>query len=65
MYLRSLSLLAAFLGALAPLRAAETMLVAQPDYVLQPYDMIRVVVFQEPDLGQEVRHRPTQPSRCP
>jgi polysaccharide export outer membrane protein len=30
----------------------------QPDYVLQPYDLIRVVVFQEPDLGREVRLSP-------
>ncbi|HEY1791847.1 MAG TPA: polysaccharide biosynthesis/export family protein [Opitutaceae bacterium] len=27
----------------------------QPDYVLQPYDLIGVVVFQEPDLARDVR----------
>ena len=26
-----------------------------PDYVLQPFDMIQVVVFQEPDLERQVR----------
>jgi len=28
---------------------------AQADYLLQPYDLIEVVVFQEPDLAREVR----------
>ena len=28
---------------------------ALPDYVLQPFDMIQVVVFQEPDLERQVR----------
>jgi polysaccharide export outer membrane protein len=27
----------------------------QADYVLQPYDLIQVVVFQEPDLARDVR----------
>lgn len=27
----------------------------QADYLLQPYDLIQVVVFQEPDLAREVR----------
>jgi polysaccharide export outer membrane protein len=27
----------------------------QPDYVLQPFDMIQIVVFQEPDLERQVR----------
>ena len=26
-----------------------------PDYVLQPFDLIQVVVFQEPDLERQVR----------
>jgi polysaccharide biosynthesis/export protein len=29
--------------------------VGQADYILQPYDLIEVVVFQEPDLEREVR----------
>lgn len=55
---RKTALVAAFLVVLLHLDAAETTPVAQPDYVLQPYDMIRVVVFQEPDLGREVRLSP-------
>jgi polysaccharide biosynthesis/export protein len=40
------------------LGAADTTPAAQPDYVLQPYDLVRVVVFQEPDLEREVRLSP-------
>jgi polysaccharide biosynthesis/export protein len=58
MYFRKTALLAVFLGAIARLGAADTTPTAQPDYVLQPYDIIRVVVFQEPDLGREVRLSP-------
>ncbi|HRG54582.1 MAG: polysaccharide biosynthesis/export family protein [Opitutaceae bacterium] len=56
--LRLLSLV--FLGLFGSLQAAEP---AQPsagtaeatDYVLQPSDLIRVLIFQEPDLLREVR----------
>ena len=27
----------------------------QADYILQPYDLVQIVVFQEPDLGRDVR----------
>jgi polysaccharide export outer membrane protein len=40
------------------LYAADTTPASQPDYVLQPYDLIKVVVFQEPDLEREVRLSP-------
>jgi polysaccharide export outer membrane protein len=42
----------------APLPAAETVPAFQPDYILQPYDLVRVVIFQEPDLEREVRLSP-------
>jgi polysaccharide biosynthesis/export protein len=58
MYLRKTALLAVFLQVLGGLKAADTTLSLQPDYVLQPYDLVRVVVFQEPDLGREVRLSP-------
>lgn len=29
--------------------------ISQADYVLQPYDLVHVVVFQEPDLERQVR----------
>ena len=45
-----LCIVALFFGAVAPLRAA-----APSDYVLQPSDLLRIVVFQEPDLFREVR----------
>lgn len=57
---RSLRLLPLLvLGFLAPLSAAETP-PAPPaaeatDYVLQPSDLIRVLIFQQPDLLREVR----------
>src|SRR5258708_6543587 len=56
--IRLLPLLALLLGALpaveppAPAPAASG---APTDYVLQPSDLIRVLIFQEPDLLREVR----------
>jgi len=44
-----------------PIPAADSLQVApvgastQADYVLQPFDLIQVVVFQEPDLERQVR----------
>jgi polysaccharide export outer membrane protein len=52
---------AAFLGltiCLGGLRAADTRTVAAPaqaEYVVQPLDVLKVVVFQEEDLEREVR----------
>lgn len=47
------------LGLLAPLSGAEAPPVPPAaeatDYVLQPSDLIRVLIFQEPDLLREVR----------
>jgi polysaccharide export outer membrane protein len=45
------------LGLLVPLQAAELVLPpAEPtDYVMQPSDLIRVLIFQQPDLLREVR----------
>jgi polysaccharide export outer membrane protein len=57
---RSLRLLPLLLlGLLAPMSGAETP-PAPPaaeatDYVMQPSDLIRVLIFQEPDLLREVR----------
>jgi polysaccharide export outer membrane protein len=34
---------------------ADSSAISQLDYVLQPYDLIHVVVFQEPDLERRVR----------
>jgi polysaccharide biosynthesis/export protein len=36
-------------------RAAEPERGASSDYVLQPLDLLKIVVFQEPDLDREVR----------
>lgn len=36
-------------------RSAEGAETVSPDYVLQPSDLIRILVFQEPDLSREVR----------
>jgi polysaccharide biosynthesis/export protein len=59
MYLRTTVSAAILLLAPCGLRAADNSAVpSQPDYVLQPYDMIKVVVFQEPDLEREVRLSP-------
>lgn len=58
MYFRRTALTAVILAGIGHLVAADTTPMAQPDYVLQPYDMVRVVVFQEPDLGREVRLSP-------
>src|SRR4051812_4844528 len=47
------------LGLFGPARSADEAKPAAPadatDYVLQPSDLIRVMVFQEPDLLREVR----------
>jgi len=55
--LRLLPLLA--LGLLAPLSGAEAPAAAPvaeaTDYVMQPSDLIRVLIFQQPDLLREVR----------
>jgi polysaccharide biosynthesis/export protein len=50
-------LLAAFLLATcgAAVRAVEESPSAPSDYVLQPLDLLKVVIFQEPDLDREVR----------
>ena len=58
MYLHKTALAMVALGTLGRLSAADTTPASQPDYVLQPYDLVRVVVFQEPDLGREVRLSP-------
>jgi len=51
---RSLAFLAlALLG--ASLHAADQPAPESTDYVLQPSDLIRVLIFQEPDLMREVR----------
>lgn len=57
---RSLRLLPLFaLGLLAPLSGAETSPTSpaaeSTDYVMQPSDLIRVLIFQQPDLLREVR----------
>jgi polysaccharide export outer membrane protein len=39
-------------------RAAAAEGAGPVDYVLQPYDLVKVVVFQEPDLDREVRLSP-------
>ena len=52
--MRLLSLLLATLLAV-PLSAAKDAPPAAVDYVLQPLDLLRIVVFQEPDLLREVR----------
>mgnify|MGYP001211641281 FL=1 len=47
------------LGLMGPLRGAEappaTLAAEATDYVLQPSDLIRVLIFQQPDLLREVR----------
>jgi polysaccharide export outer membrane protein len=47
------------LGLFGPARSADELKPAAPagttDYVLQPSDLIRVLIFQEPDLLREVR----------
>src|SRR5471032_2484707 len=58
MFSRRAKLIAAGLGILSRLTAAETTPGSQPDYVLQPYDLVKVVVFQETDLEREVRISP-------
>jgi polysaccharide export outer membrane protein len=59
MLLRKIGLVAGCLAALARLAAADGDAPAVPssqsDYVLQPFDLIKVVVFQEPDLEREIR----------
>ncbi len=57
---RSLRLLPLLVfGLLAPLSGAETPPPSPPaestDYVMQPSDLIRVLIFQQPDLLREVR----------
>jgi polysaccharide biosynthesis/export protein len=47
---RFLAVLALLAGSASMLRAS-----APADYVLQPSDLLRIVVFQEPDLYREVR----------
>ncbi len=39
----------------APTRAAEQESRASSDYILQPQDLLKIVVFQETDLDREVR----------
>lgn len=39
----------------APTRAAEQESRASSDYILQPQDLLKIVVFQEADLDREVR----------
>jgi polysaccharide export outer membrane protein len=59
MFFRKTALVASLLVGLCRLDAADNQVSAsQPDYVLQPYDLIKVVVFQEPDLEREVRLSP-------
>lgn len=48
--LGAVALFASNLGCLADEGAA-----ARTDYVLQPYDLVKVTIFQEPDLEREVR----------
>lgn len=59
MFLRKTALVAACLAAMVRLAAAESQTSSAPavrgDYVLQPSDLIEVVVFQEPDLLRKVR----------
>jgi polysaccharide export outer membrane protein len=50
-----LRLCAVLLGLHGLLAAVETLTALTPDYVLQPSDYIRLMVFQEPDLQREVR----------
>jgi len=56
MLLRKTAWAAALLLAAGRMAAADS--AAPVDYVLQPYDLIKVVVFQEPDLDREVRLSP-------
>jgi polysaccharide export outer membrane protein len=54
--MRHLLLAALLLVPLGPaIRAAEPERGPSSDYVLQPLDLLKVVVFQEPDLEREVR----------
>ena len=56
MFFRKSALAVGLLLMLGRLAAADN---ASPvDYVLQPYDLVKVVVFQEPDLDREVRLSP-------
>jgi len=65
MFLRSICLAALLFNASNQIAAADSPTVpaagappaalVSPDYVLQPYDLIQVVVFQELDLDREVR----------
>jgi polysaccharide export outer membrane protein len=59
MFLRGMTVAAfVFLGLCRVSAADAPGPVSQPDYVLEPYDMIKIVVFQEPDLEREVRLSP-------
>jgi polysaccharide biosynthesis/export protein len=59
MFSRKAAAAATLFLVLGRLQAADNPAVApQPDYVLQPYDMVKVEVFQEPDLEREVRLSP-------
>jgi polysaccharide export outer membrane protein len=59
MFFRKVTYAFAVLGVLGSrLSAADTTPASQPDYVLQPYDLVKIVVFQEPDLEREVRLSP-------
>jgi polysaccharide biosynthesis/export protein len=59
MFFRKTASLAFILATLSwRLGAADSNPSSQPDYVLQPYDLVKIVVFQEPDLEREVRLSP-------
>ncbi|MBA3849254.1 MAG: sugar transporter [Opitutus sp.] len=54
--MRALFLTVLFLVGISPGNAAEgNAAPADVDYILQPLDLLRIVVFQEPDLERQVR----------
>lgn len=55
MYLRSFVCALAFVMALPPILRSEEPAAPAGDYVLQPFDLIKIVVFQEPDMEQQLR----------